>query len=131
MRKRAPTTKNSRPAAGRRATTAKDKASQSDQQNVAATAGDPSVELRRLFQQCGCVRWPNAKRQAKLGPKYHKGHEVRLTVSTKTELRQVQRWLKQVGLVYGAPYQKNLRIVQPIYGRAAVDWFLTETATKP
>jgi hypothetical protein len=91
---------------------------------------DPQVELRRLFQQRGCVRVPNAKRRAQLGPKYKKGHEVRLTVSSKAELRQVQRWLKQVGLTYGAPYAKGLRIVQPIYGRAAVAWFRAETQEK-
>jgi hypothetical protein len=87
---------------------------------------DPQVELRRLFKQHGCVRVPNAKRQAALGPNYKKGYEVRLTVSTRTQLLQVQRWLKQVGLTYGAPYAKGLLIVQPIYGRAAVDWFQAE-----
>lgn len=54
---------------------------------------------------------------------YHKGHEVRLVVASPKEARRIRRWLYEVGFKPGAPFGKHGRVVQPVYGREAVEWF--------
>jgi len=80
--------------------------------------------LRALFERGGYIRRPDLERLDELGSQqYKKGFEVRLVLHTQTEVRQTKRWLKEVGLGSGNPFAKHTRIILPIYGQAAVDWF--------
>ncbi len=80
--------------------------------------------LRTLFERGGYIRRPNLDRLEELGSqRYKKGSEVRLVLLSNAELREAKRWLKDVGLRVGKPFAKHSRIVLPIYGDHAVDWF--------
>jgi hypothetical protein len=79
--------------------------------------------LLEFFQRNGYMRFPNMK-QRKNNPNYKKGHEVRLVLYSREELEEVIRLLELVGLSGGRPFQKNQQVVQPIYGKEAVDAFL-------
>ena len=83
----------------------------------------PEVFLKRHFRQHGYARVSNKKRKKELGQNYKKGYEVRLVATTRTELRQIRQWLRQAGFKAGKPFQKGTRIVQPVYGKATVEWF--------
>jgi len=91
------------------------------------TAAGDSAEalLRQSFRQDGYVRVVNKARRKEMGRKYRKGYEVRLVVKTPPELTQVRQLLRQIGFKPGKPFEKHRRIVQPIYGKAAVEWFLS------
>ena len=80
--------------------------------------------LKKLFKASGYVRLAHRELREKLGQKYKKGYEVRFVLSTKTELNQARQWLSQMGFKPGKPFAKHRRVVQPVYGRAAVEWFL-------
>jgi hypothetical protein len=86
---------------------------------------EPEIALRQLFQQHGYVRAADEERKQQ-DAKYKKGYEVRLVVKTEDELTLIRHWLEQVGLKPGKPFRKHNRLVQPIYGKAAVEWFLSE-----
>lgn len=90
-------------------------------------AVDKSAEvlLRQSFHRGGYVRVVNKARRKQMGRNYKKGYEVRLVVKTPRELAQIRQLLRQVGFAAGQPFQKHRRIVQPIYGKAAVEWFLS------
>ncbi len=60
-----------------------------------------------------------------MGQKYKKGYEVRLVVKTWREVMRIRQLLHCVGFKAGRPFKKHSRIVQPIYGKAAVEWFLS------
>jgi hypothetical protein len=81
--------------------------------------------LRRFFRQGGYVRIVDKARRKKMGQLYKKGYEVRLVVKTRAELLQVRELLRQVGLNPATTSVKHNRIIQPIYGKAAVEWFLS------
>lgn len=82
-------------------------------------------ELARLFQESGYMRRRSAELAEEMGPYgYKKGDEVRLVVNSQAELRKVRALLKSVGLEGGKPFQKHARWVQPLYGAAAVQFFL-------
>ena len=83
------------------------------------------VLLKQFFQQYGYVRVANETRKEQQGRKYKKGYEVRLAVKTHSELAHIRQLLRQIGLKAGKPFQKHSRIVQPIYGQSAVEWFLS------
>lgn len=85
----------------------------------------PEVLLRRFFQESGYVRVADQARRKEMGSDYRRGYEVRLVVETHGELAQIRQLLRQVGFKAGAPFKKHNRIVQPIYGKAAVEWFLS------
>lgn len=90
-----------------------------------ATAKQPSSQLRELFQRNGCVRMPNPERIKALGwNKYKKGYEVRLALR-ESELEHVRRLLQQAGFKPGKPYRKSRQVIQPVYGKEAVEWFLS------
>lgn len=77
-------------------------------------------------QQAGrwtyCVRRPNSDRLKKeTHTTYKKGYEVRFSVASAAELRQLRRWLRSVGLRPGRPYAKANRKIVPVYGKQAVD----------
>jgi hypothetical protein len=71
------------------------------------------------------VRIASQERRKRDGQKYKKGYEVRIIVKTAEELRRLRACILLAGFKPGSPYKKRKRIVQPIYGKSAVDWFLT------
>jgi hypothetical protein len=81
----------------------------------------PGRALREFFRRNGYLRRPNEDRRRKLGPKYKKGWELRFVLSTRTELTQVRRLLRQLGLRRAKPFKKHTRWVQPVYGKSAID----------
>jgi hypothetical protein len=83
---------------------------------------EPEVVLKMLFRQRGFVRIADEERRLQ-DPKYKKGCEVRLMARTESELLQIQHWLIEVGFKPGKPYRNNSRLIQPIYGKDAVEWF--------
>ncbi len=85
----------------------------------------PESALKRFFQRHGYVRVADLGIREELGRKYKKGYEVRLVAVSRREVAWLRRLLKQVGFKPGKPFQKHSRIVQPIYGRVAVEWFLS------
>ena len=80
-------------------------------------------KLLTFFERNGCVRMVDEKRRKLLGQKYKKGYEVRLTANSEEELGTMRRLLQQVGFNPGKAYKKHLQIVQPIYGKPAIEWF--------
>lgn len=86
--------------------------------------------MKRFFRQHGYVRVTNLDLREELGQKYKKGYEVRLVAVSQRELTWLRRLLKQAGFKPGKPFQKHSRIVQPIYGREAVEWFLSQKRRK-
>ncbi len=84
--------------------------------------------LRQLFSETGYVRLADEARRQADGASYKKGYEVRLVVQTEAELAELRRWLARAGFKPAKPFVKGNQLVQPVYGRAAVEWFLTEAA---
>jgi hypothetical protein len=80
--------------------------------------------LISFFLRSGYVRRFDPERRKRENQAYKKGYEVRLVVASRAELRAVRRRLKTVRLRPGRPYPKHGRIVQPVYGRAGLDWFM-------
>jgi hypothetical protein len=83
----------------------------------------PEALLKDFFDKYGYVRVFNPQRKEELGDHYHKGHEVRLVARDENEAAELRRLILLVGLKPGNAYKKHSRVVQPIYGKAAVDWF--------
>lgn len=83
------------------------------------------AKLLAWFERTGYVRRCDLQRRAREGQTYKKGVEVRLVLASQDEVRTVRRLLRAVGLLPGGSYGKHRRFVQPVYGEAAVDWFLT------
>ncbi len=91
----------------------------------AAADESPEGLLRQAFRRSGYVRVVDKTLRKEMGQKYKKGYEVRLVVKTKRELTQIRQLLRQVGFKTGKPFEKHSRMVQPIYGKSAVEWFLS------
>lgn len=89
------------------------------------TRAKAEKQLRQHFLERGYVRIADDSRRQKEGAKYKKGYEVRLVVNTQTELDQLRLWLEQTGFKPAKPFAKGHQIVQPVYGRTAVEWFLS------
>jgi uncharacterized membrane protein affecting hemolysin expression len=86
----------------------------------------PAVQLKQFFQRNGYVRMADKKRINELGrQRYKKGYEVRLVATNEDELVEIRRLLEQLGFKPGKPFQKKRQIIQPIYGKEAVEWFLS------
>jgi hypothetical protein len=79
--------------------------------------------LVKLFQLNGYVRVQNKARKQALGAKYRKGWEVRFVLNTPDEVEQLQQLLRDAGFRPGKPFKKHSRLVQPVYGKAVVDYF--------
>jgi len=94
---------------------------------VPHTAAGESAEalLRQAFRRSGYVRVVDKARRKEMGHKYKKGYEVRLVVKTRDELMRMRQLLRRVGFDPATSFLKHSRIVQPIYGKAAVEWFLS------
>ena len=79
--------------------------------------------LREVFQRRGYLRQPDSQRREKQGQGYKKGYEVRLGVSTRREIVQVRKVLRDVGLKPGKDYEHHNAYVIPVYGLKAVAYF--------
>lgn len=93
--------------------------------HIDLTDEEAEVALKQFFQQRGYVRIADEERRAK-SAEYKKGWEVRLVAKTESELMVIRDWLKQVDFKPGKPFRKSRRLVQPIYGKKALKWFLSE-----
>ncbi len=92
--------------------------------SVPTRASRPAAGLVATFLRCGYVRRFAPVLRKQLGQRYKKGYEVRLLLASQEQVREVRRWLEEVGLRPGRPFRKHRRLVQPVYGKAALDWFL-------
>jgi len=79
--------------------------------------------LAEVFHQRGYLREPDPDRRKQDGKAYKKGYEVRLGLSTRREVSEVRRLLREVGLRPGKDYKHHSDYVVPLYGREAVKWF--------
>ena len=80
--------------------------------------------LITFFERNGFVRLVNEKRREQEGQKYKKGYEVRLVAYSEEELKNMRQLLLHVGFKAGKSYKKHRQIIQPIYGKTAVEWFM-------
>lgn len=90
--------------------------------------------LRELFATSGYVRLPDPakkKERERAGSRYRKGYEVRLVVDTMGEVELARELIRLVGFKPGRSFAKHRRLVQPVYGRAATEWFLEGQAARP
>jgi len=81
--------------------------------------------LRKHFKDRGYCRMPDIKRrEAEGSASYRKGYEVRLPCDSKAEAGRVVKMIQAVGLNPGKPFAKGSGFAVPIYGFAAVEWFV-------
>lgn len=86
----------------------------------------PEILLVQLFRRNGYVRLPDLyKRKQMTSQRYKKGYEVRLMVKDQNELKQIRQWLIAAGFKPGKPFEKGKQLIQPIYGKLALERFLT------
>lgn len=79
-------------------------------------------QLRAMLAGSGYARVADlAKRKQRGSASYKKGYEVRFVLATKEELAHVRRLLKAAGFEPGKPFAKHSKLVQPVYGREAVE----------
>ena len=78
------------------------------------------VILSQLFHRNGCVRVPDSKLRKVGSQTYKRGFELRFVARSETELKQINRLLRDAGFKPGKPYQKGRQNVQPVYGRETV-----------
>lgn len=79
--------------------------------------------LVKYFLRNGYIRFPSKNLRKVKGEDYKKGYEVRLVANDKKELLEINFLLKRAGFKSGKPFQKNSRIIQPVYGKDAVEKF--------
>lgn len=79
--------------------------------------------LRWFFERNGYIREANQQRRELERTKYKKGWEVRLVAYDQLELDLMRGALAIVGFTVSNSFQKHSRFVQPVYGKAAVEWF--------
>ena len=79
--------------------------------------------LREVFRLRGYLREPDSQRRGRQGQGYKKGYEVRLGVSTRQEIVQVRKLLREAGLKPGKDYEHHNAYVIPLYGLEAVAYF--------
>jgi hypothetical protein len=78
--------------------------------------------LARVLEAGGYVRTPHLiEPRRRDGGQYKRGWEVRFVVDSEDELTAVRNALAHVGLTPGAPFKKRARLVQPVYGSAAIE----------
>ena len=82
--------------------------------------------LTGLFRRNGYARRQNTARKDSEGyGAYKKGDELRFVAGSSDELAAIRRMLKQLGFKPGRPFVKGKQMRQPVYGRAAVERFLS------
>jgi hypothetical protein len=79
--------------------------------------------LKEIFTRNAYSRVPNEERR-KEGQKYKKGYEVRFVVKTEDELKELRELLKKAGLTPARPFQKAKQVIQPVYGKQAIEYFV-------
>jgi hypothetical protein len=85
---------------------------------------DPLLaRLVSYFERSGYVRMPQRDRLKEGYRSYKKGWEVRFVVNDERELAELRLLIEGLELVPGNPYNKGARIVQPVYGKQAVELF--------
>lgn len=100
--------------------------------NTAVPKRTAAARLRRMFVDGGYVRTQSRAEARDWGTDiYKKGHEVRLTLDSMAEAHEARELLDIVGLWGGKPYTKHSRVIQPIYGIEAVEWFLDTLGDDP
>jgi len=87
------------------------------------TKAKAKQELYNLFIRNGCIRLPSKKRK-KEGESYKKGYEIRWTAFSKKEAYQIIKMLKSLEIKPGKSYEKNNRVVIPVYNKEVVTGFL-------
>lgn len=87
-------------------------------------AAGPFAALANLFARTGYVRRCDAARRELDGRSYKKGYEVRFLLVSERQVQEARRLLCAAGLQPGKVFRKHSRYVQPVYGRAAVEWFI-------
>ncbi len=94
---------------------------------MAETVAPPEIiaRLRVFFHRNGCVRRTSEARRALDGLLYKKGSEVRLVAETRRELAEIRRLLKGAGFKTARPFEKQQGWVQPLYGVAEVNRFVS------
>ena len=104
---------------------------------TSGTGDDPPAGGRALpdglvkrFCRSGNIRRPHLERLCEGSTGYKKGWEVRIVVADAGEVLEVQRLLVRAGLRVAAPYRKGRRMVQPVYGREAVQRFEASLAPR-
>mgnify|MGYP001254995428 CR=1 FL=1 len=87
----------------------------------------PEQHLAWFFERNGNVRVQDAERfKAEGWQKYKKGFEIRLTGLSEENLAKVRSLLEQTGFKLARPFRHTrYHYVQPIYGKAEVERFLT------
>ena len=89
-------------------------------------------QLAAFFERNGYVRTQSEDRLEEEGwSRYKKGHEVRLTASTKAELARIRRLLRDAGFEPGKPYVQVTQWRIPLYGREPVLKFLALVRKRP
>jgi hypothetical protein len=83
------------------------------------TADEARIELAALLERNGNIRFPSDDRGSS-----KKGWEVRWVAKDWGEADHIRILLAAVGLSAASPYVKRTQIVQPVYGRNAVEMFL-------
>lgn len=81
---------------------------------------------RKLAKQTTfCIRRPSVERQEQdTYVQYKKGWEIRFSVTSVAQRRDVVKALKNLGLKPGKPYRKSDRMwIVPVYGQEAVALF--------
>ncbi|HET6382422.1 MAG TPA: hypothetical protein VFJ58_03440 [Armatimonadota bacterium] len=84
---------------------------------------EAGAALAERFRYGGCIRYPDLVRRQLFHQTYHRGWEFRLAADTPRELEQVRQLLRQAGFRPAKPFLKRGRILQPVYGKKAVERF--------
>ena len=91
-----------------------------------STAGvsEAMAQLLVWFERRGYIRRYDPQRRAREGQGYKKGYEVRFVLDSEAALQEVRRLLTAAKLRPGKPFRKYHHFVQPVYGRATMEWFV-------
>ncbi|MBI5042849.1 MAG: hypothetical protein HZC10_03265 [Nitrospirae bacterium] len=81
--------------------------------------------LMKYFKRNGYIRQRNEKLAKLLGQRYKKGYEVRFVAKTENELREIRLLLNKTGFKLGKPFKKHKQLIEPVYGKQAVEKFLS------
>ncbi len=90
-----------------------------------STAESYRIRLTQLFQRNAHIRVPREERRREIGLRYKKGWEVRLVLKSQEELEEARDLLEQASLKPGRPFRKSRQWALPVYGKPAVDLFLS------
>lgn len=90
-----------------------------------ASTGKPGAASELRGRWTYCIRQPNASRAREdTYEGYKKGWEVRISVASAGERKEVERRLTKLGLKPGKAYRKSARMwIVPVYGKDAVELF--------